>query len=509
MNFALRLACASVVLSCSTAGFAQTVEPSQPAPVPTPAPSDPVQPAPTAKPVAPSVNLLLLNARAFEDRVEIGLRVEGTGSLEVSIADRNCPASLSPGKLEAAGYVTLSVIPKGYAPCTVAINVSDGTNSSTFRLKLENPGESGFNVLLQGGGSFNAANGFGADGAITISGGIGDLHLEGYAYTSLDVFVDGRFKLRYFGSSLELADSQGTPGLTAGNAGRGIYAQQDIGITDSLGLSVGLGVPFGLPARAGIGFVTPNFCGNSSFNFRGTDAIFFAQGGYGGLYARAQYRPKATTFLDYTIEYSSAPEFHITFGGSEKNAYLEANGFISEAALLYRLRADKDFTGPSWSTSGNLTVPFANFGWKYTPGAAQIDADTFFGGGDPWDFTLGASMGKTIGVAARAGVRYRENFDGALTVGFDLSAQTVAFPDSVKANFKIIYASQSGWQFNLETQTPITHPEQTNFKLGLSTLFYIPLSPLTPNLQLEVMPSATEPATPASSNPAVQPGVCR
>jgi hypothetical protein len=40
-------------------------------------------------------------------------------------------------------------------------------------------------------------------------------------------------------------------------------------------------------------------------------------------------------------------------------------------------------------------------------------------------------------------------------------------------------------------------------------LFYIPLSPLTPNLQLEVMPSATEPATPASSNPAVQPGVCR
>jgi hypothetical protein len=151
MKFALRLACASVVLAWGTAGLAQTVEPSQPAPVPTPAPSPaPSDPAPTAKPVVPSVNLALLNARAFADRVEIGLRVEGTGALEVSIADRNCPASITPGKLEGAGYVTLSVIPKGYGPYMVAINVSDGINSSTFRLKLENPGESGFNVLLQG-----------------------------------------------------------------------------------------------------------------------------------------------------------------------------------------------------------------------------------------------------------------------------------------------------------------------------------------------------------------------
>lgn len=463
---------------------------------------------------------------ASNDRVEIGLVLGQSGPLQLAVAGSTCPATLNQAQLEGPGRATLTVVTKGYSACTVMLLVTDASGAQTaYRIAVEAPGDAGFSVILSGNGAYDPAGSpsFGGDAGVRVAGGWGDLHLDGALTYSPDASFDGTADLRFQGFRALLANSFGALLHVAGDAGRGLYLSQDL----PFGFEIGWARPFQAAMRVGAGWNSPYVCVGSSLNILGQDPIISAQGGYDQFHGSLQVRPQAETalgvsganVLTYAGEVRNAPDYKLSFGGTDKSFYLEGIGFVADTpfgGLSLRARTDIDATG--FSTGGLFFTREATLEWRtdafggtfvrgeycilkpipdvleqlrfgatgtFSPTPGHLDVDSVWLR-DPVELRFGLSAGSDtqFRIGARAGVTYRDVFGGPFTVALDVTTTDVRFYNRYTADLKLTYSSFDGWLVILEVVSPITNPAAATVKLGLSSWFYVPVDPPTPDVRV-------------------------
>lgn len=448
-------------------------------------------------------------SRTFADHLEVDL----VSDSPLELAFSSCLSDLQ----QTQGQATLYVIPRGFTNCLVELKSGD----QVYRLLLSNPGESGFNVILGGSGQMGPAGISTYGGKLSLSGGVGDFHLNGELnYTSTSP-LDGKLRLRYQGTVLDWADSFGVPGHPAGSTGAGFYAAQDLWI-----FTVAAAAPLSAPPRVGLGINTPNLCGGGSISIEAKDIILWLSGGFEGFSARVQYQPKRANYLDYEGEYRNTPAFHLHFGGTELAGYAEIWGLIADPSFDWlRYKAKLSLDTPGLSSEATLDFPFIHAEYSQTPTAGLTAAGFYrwlmggflselrLGGryapasasygellsrwmwNESWGTDLGVRVG-TLGVGGLLGLGFQYDLEGFYKVVVGLEADNIALPSTYKATAQLILRGLEGWQLALEASSPFGQPSDSVIKLRASQWFFTPVDPPSTGLRwMEAGESVPQPAT--------------
>lgn len=428
--------------------------------------------------------------RTFTDHVEVGLDTDSPLELVFS----SCLSDLQ----QTQGKAILYVIPKGFTDCVVELKAGD----QAYRLLIGNPGESGFNAVLSGTGQYGPAGASSFGGRLSLSGGVGDFHLNGELNLTSTSPLDGKLRLRYQSTALDWADSFGVPGHPAGSTGPGFYAAQDLWI-----FTLAAAAPLSAPPRVGLGLNTPNLCGGGSMSIEAKDIILWLSGGFEGFSARLQYQPKRANYLDYEGEYRNTPAFHLHFGGTELAGYAEIWGLIADPSLdwlKYKAKLSQDT--PGFSSEATLDLPSVHAEYSQTPTAGLTAAGYYrwlirsplselrLGGryasasasygellsrwvwDESWGTDLGIRVG-TLGTGGSLGLSFQHDLEGFYKALVGLEADNIALPSTYKATAQLILRGLEGWQLALDATAPFGQTSNTIIKIKVSQWFFAPLDP--------------------------------
>lgn len=436
----------------------------------------------------------VVEVRSLGDHLEVDIHLEG----EVELSSSSCLSRIT---AQSEQGITLSLLPRGFGTCIADLKV----DNDKYRLEVSNPGEAGFNGIISGSYQFGPSGTSNYGTTLTLSGGVGDFHLNGWVALGSSNPLDARLRLRYQDTQLDWADNAGLVWHPAGSTGPGLYVSQDL-----WGFTLAGGLPLSAPARFGVALNTPNICfgGNANINLK--DPMLWLSGGFEGFRVRVNYQPKRSYFLDYEGEYAAIPDLNLHFGGSEVAGYLEARGIATDPSLdwlkwLIKGTYDLSSGSPVLGSEGSFDTPDAHLGYIYSPsgtlvagnyrfsigqnltelrlsgqyasaGPSFADMGTTWAWDENWGSLLGLRYG-TQGLGGRIGMSYLDDLSGVFGANVGLEADSFNTLDSYRATLGLNLKGLEGWSLVAEVTRSLGSSGDTTAKIGVKEWFFAPTDP--------------------------------